>query len=46
MVAVMIQNTAAATRRARSASGHDTMSGKFAEFIEAEVLPAVETHAA
>ncbi len=45
MVAVMIQNGGGDAQGSERGLEYDTMSGKFAEFIEAEVLPAVETHA-
>jgi iron(III)-enterobactin esterase len=45
MVAVMIQNGGGDAQGSQRGLEYDTMSGKFAEFIEAEVLPAVETHA-
>jgi len=46
MVAVMIQNGGGDAQGSERGLEYDTMSGKFAEFIEAEVLPAVEKHAA
>ena len=42
MIAVMIQNGGADAQGSQRGLEYDTMSGKFAEFIEAEVLPAVE----
>ena len=45
MVAVMIQNGGGDAQGCERGLEYDTMSGKFAEFIEAEVLPAVEKHA-
>ena len=42
MVAVMIQNGGGDAQGRERGLEYDTMSGKFAEFIEAEVLPAVE----
>jgi len=45
MVAVMIQNGGGDAQGSERGLEYDTMSGKFAEFIEAEVLPAVERHA-
>jgi len=45
MVAVMIQNGGGDAQGSQRGLEYDTMSGKFAEFIEAEVLPAVEHHA-
>jgi enterochelin esterase-like enzyme len=45
IVAVMIQNGGGDAQGSQRGLEYDTMSGKFAEFIEAEVLPAVETHA-
>jgi iron(III)-enterobactin esterase len=45
MVAVMIQNGGGDAQGSQRGLEYDTMSGRFAEFIEAEVLPAVETHA-
>lgn len=45
MVAVMIQNGGGDAQGSERGLEYDTMSGKFAEFIEAEVLPAVEAQA-
>jgi iron(III)-enterobactin esterase len=45
MVAVMIQNGGGDAQGSERGLEYDTMSGKFAEFIEAEVLPAVEKNA-
>ena len=45
MVAVMIQNGGGDAQGSQRGLEYDTMSGKFAEFIQTEVLPAVETHA-
>jgi iron(III)-enterobactin esterase len=42
MVAVMIQNGGGDAQGSERGLEYDTLSGKFAEFIEAEVLPAVE----
>lgn len=42
MVAVMIQNGGGDAQGSQRGLEYDTMSGKFAEFIEAEVLPLVE----
>jgi enterochelin esterase-like enzyme len=42
LVAVMIQNGGGDAQGSERGLEYDTMSGKFAEFIEAEVLPAVE----
>jgi len=44
MVAVMIQNGGGDAQGNERGLEYDTLSGKFAEFIEAEVLPAVERH--
>jgi len=46
LVAVMIQNGGGDAQGSERGLEYDTMSGKFAEFIEAEVLPAVEKNAA
>ena len=43
MVAVMIQNGGGDAQGSERGLEYDTMSGKFAEFIQAEVLPQVET---
>ena len=45
MIAVMIQNGGGDAQGSERGLEYDTMSGKFAEFIEAEVLPAVENRA-
>jgi len=42
MVAVMIQNGGGDAQGSQRGLEYDTLSGKFAEFIEAEVLPKVE----
>jgi iron(III)-enterobactin esterase len=42
MLAIMIQNGGGDAQGSERGLEYDTMSGKFAEFIEAEVLPAVE----
>ena len=42
LVAVMIQNGGGDAQGHERGLEYDTLSGKFAEFIEAEVLPAVE----
>ena len=42
MIAVMIQNGGGDAQGSQRGLEYDTMSGKFAEFIEAEVLPLVE----
>jgi enterochelin esterase-like enzyme len=42
MVAVMIQNGGGDAQGSERGLEYDTVSGKFAEFIEAEVLPRVE----
>jgi enterochelin esterase family protein len=42
MIAVMIQNGGGDAQGSERGLEYDTMSGKFAEFIEAEVIPAVE----
>src|SRR6185369_10492390 len=42
MVAIMIQNGGGDAQGSERGLEYDTISGKFAEFIEAEVLPAVE----
>ena len=44
MIAVMIQNGGGDAQGSQRGLEYDTMSGRFAEFIEAEVLPAVEKH--
>src|SRR5262245_30735163 len=45
MVAIMIGNGGGDAQGSERGLEYDTMSGKFAEFIEAEVLPEVEKHA-
>jgi iron(III)-enterobactin esterase len=45
MVAIMIGNGGGDAQGSERGLEYDTMSGKFAEFIEAEVLPDVEKHA-
>jgi enterochelin esterase-like enzyme len=45
MIAIMIQNGGGDAQGSERGLEYDTLSGKFAEFIEAEVLPAVEKHA-
>jgi enterochelin esterase-like enzyme len=45
MVAIAIQNGGGDAQGSERGLEYDTMSGKFAEFIEAEVLPAVEKQA-
>ncbi len=42
MVAVMVQNGGGDAQGSQRGLEYDTVSGKFAEFIEAEVLPRVE----
>ncbi|HEU5135879.1 MAG TPA: alpha/beta hydrolase-fold protein [Steroidobacteraceae bacterium] len=42
MLAIAIQNGGGDAQGSQRGLEYDTMSGKFAEFIEAEVLPAVE----
>jgi len=42
MIAIMIQNGGGDAQGSERGLEYDTISGKFAEFIEAEVLPAVE----
>lgn len=44
MVVVMIANGGGDAQGSERGLEYDTLSGKFAEFIQAEVLPAVETH--
>jgi enterochelin esterase-like enzyme len=44
MVAVMIQNGGGDAQGSERGFEYDTLSGKFAEFIENEVLPQVEAH--
>jgi enterochelin esterase family protein len=44
MIAVMIQNGGGDAQGSERGLEYDTMSGKFAEFIQAEVLPQVEKH--
>jgi len=43
MAAVMIQNGGGDAQGSQRGLEYDTISGRFAEFIEAEVLPAVES---
>jgi enterochelin esterase family protein len=43
MIAVMIQNGGGDAQGSERGLEYDTLSGKFAEFIEAEVLPQVES---
>ncbi|MFL6602612.1 MAG: alpha/beta hydrolase [Steroidobacteraceae bacterium] len=42
MIAIMIQNGGGDAQGSERGLEYDTLSGKFAEFIQAEVLPAVE----
>lgn len=42
MIAIMIQNGGGDAQGSERGLEYDTMSGRFAEFIQAEVLPAVE----
>ena len=42
MIAIMIQNGGGDAQGSERGLEYDTLSGKFAEYIEAEVLPAVE----
>jgi enterochelin esterase-like enzyme len=44
MAAVLIQNGGGDAQGSERGLEYDTVSGRFAEFIEAEVLPAVEKH--
>jgi iron(III)-enterobactin esterase len=44
MIAVMIQNGGGDAQGSERGLEYDTLSGKFAEFIESEVLPEVEAH--
>lgn len=44
MIAVMIQNGGGDAQGSERGLEYDTVSGKFAEFIEHEVLPQVEAH--
>jgi enterochelin esterase-like enzyme len=44
MVAVLIQNGGGDAQGSERGLEYDTLSGKFAEFIEKEVLPQVESH--
>jgi enterochelin esterase family protein len=44
MIAVMIQNGGGDAQGSERGLEYDTLSGKFAEFIESEVLPQVEAH--
>jgi enterochelin esterase family protein len=45
MIAIFLQNGGGDAQGSQRGLEYDTMSGKFAEFIEAEVLPAVEKNA-
>jgi enterochelin esterase-like enzyme len=45
MIAIMIQNGGGDAQGSERGLEYDTISGKFAEFIEAEVLPDVEKNA-
>jgi enterochelin esterase family protein len=44
MIAIMIQNGGGDAQGSERGLEYDTLSGKFAEFIEREVLPRVEAH--
>jgi enterochelin esterase-like enzyme len=44
MVAVMIQNGGGDSRGSERGLEYDTVSGKYAEFVESEVLPLVESN--
>jgi iron(III)-enterobactin esterase len=44
MIAVMIQNGGGDGRGSERGLEYDTVSGKYAEFVETEVLPEVESH--
>ena len=44
MIAVMVQNGGGDAQGSERGLEYDTLSGKFAEFIEHEVLPQVESH--
>jgi enterochelin esterase-like enzyme len=44
MIAVMVQNGGGDAQGSERGLEYDTVSGKFAEFIEHEVLPQVESH--
>lgn len=44
MIAICIANGGGDAQGSERGLEYDTMSGKFAEFIQAEVLPAVEAH--
>jgi enterochelin esterase-like enzyme len=44
MIVVMVSNGGGDAQGSERGLEYDTMSGKFAEFIEAEVLPAVESN--
>ncbi len=44
MIAIMIANGGGDAQGSQRGLEYDTMSGKFAEFIETEVLPQVESH--
>jgi len=45
IVAISIQNGGGDAQGSERGLEYDTMSGKYAEFVENEVLPAVESHA-
>jgi enterochelin esterase family protein len=45
MVAIMIDNGGGDSKGSERGLEYDTVSGKYAEFVEAEVLPRVETEA-
>ena len=45
IVAISIQNGGSDAQGSERGLEYDTMSGKYAEFVENEVLPAVESHA-
>ncbi len=45
IVAVSVQNGGGDAQGSERGLEYDTMSGKYAEFVENEVLPAVESHA-
>ena len=44
-MAISIQNGGSDAQASERGLEYDTMSGKYAEFVENEVLPAVESHA-
>ena len=44
LIAIMIANGGGDAQGSERGLEYDTMSGRFAEFIQAEVLPAVEAH--